>query len=122
MLKEAAAAALRMPKLETMEIWNGRKGLAMLFRYQKGQNGQPAVITLRGTFDLLLGVEVVRAWRGVAVRQGSGEVERLETRIDARKIGSHGDAIVHLGLSAQVIRPVSLQQILKEHHFRLGPD
>lgn len=33
MLQEAAAAAIEMPKLETMEIWNGREGLATLFRY-----------------------------------------------------------------------------------------
>ncbi|KAK0715168.1 hypothetical protein B0H67DRAFT_634640 [Lasiosphaeris hirsuta] len=34
MLQAAAAAALRMPRLETMEIWNGRKWLAAIFRYQ----------------------------------------------------------------------------------------
>jgi hypothetical protein len=34
MLHAAAAAAMKMPQLETMEIWNGRKGLAVLFKYQ----------------------------------------------------------------------------------------
>jgi hypothetical protein len=33
MLRAAAAAAMKMPNLETMEIWNGEKGLAMLFKY-----------------------------------------------------------------------------------------
>ncbi|KAF5969931.1 hypothetical protein FBULB1_9921 [Fusarium bulbicola] len=34
MLQNAAATALRMPRLRIMELWNGRKGVAMLFRYQ----------------------------------------------------------------------------------------
>jgi hypothetical protein len=34
------------------------------------------------------------------------------------KIRSHGDAIRELGLSAEVVRPVSLQQILIENRFR----
>lgn len=33
MLQAAAAAALKMPQLETMEIWNGRKGLAASHNY-----------------------------------------------------------------------------------------
>lgn len=36
MLPDAAAAAMEMPNLETLELWNGREGLAMLFRYQGG--------------------------------------------------------------------------------------
>jgi hypothetical protein len=34
MLVEAGTAALRMPKLQTMEIWNGTKQNACVFRYQ----------------------------------------------------------------------------------------
>jgi hypothetical protein len=34
MLQEAAAAAIRMPQLETLEIWNGREKLAAFFRYE----------------------------------------------------------------------------------------
>lgn len=33
MLFDAAAAAREMPNLELVEIWNGRAGLAGLFRY-----------------------------------------------------------------------------------------
>ncbi|KAM5383515.1 hypothetical protein ACJZ2D_001964 [Fusarium nematophilum] len=45
MLRDAAAAALKMPRLDTMELWNGRRGVAMLFRYQRARDGQSAVIT-----------------------------------------------------------------------------
>ncbi|CAI7606412.1 unnamed protein product [Penicillium glandicola] len=47
MLQTAAALAMKMPNLKSMEIWNGREGLAVLFRYQLTREGQPVVITWR---------------------------------------------------------------------------
>ncbi|KAI0439433.1 hypothetical protein F4803DRAFT_568517 [Xylaria telfairii] len=49
MLQTAAAAAMKMPQLETMEIWKGQKGLAALFKYHAFRNIQQAIITWRGT-------------------------------------------------------------------------
>lgn len=118
MLLDAATAALNMPKLETMEIWNGRRGLAILFRYETARNEQSALITLRGTFQLALRPTVARAWDEVALRHGHGRIVVRSSWINADMIRSHGDALCHLGLSAQVIRPVSLRQILKEHQVR----
>ncbi|KAK8058046.1 Oxoglutarate iron-dependent oxygenase [Apiospora phragmitis] len=46
LLESAAAAAMRMPKLETMEIWNGGEGLAGTFQYRSS----PSSITWRGTW------------------------------------------------------------------------
>jgi hypothetical protein len=62
----AAAAAMKMPNFEAMEIWNGEKGLAMLFRYQRVERVQPAVITWRGTWELTLRPLVIQAWDSVA--------------------------------------------------------
>lgn len=120
LLLGAAAAALKMPKLETMEIWNGREGLAMLFRYQTVRDAQSAVITIRGTFGLSLRPAVARAWDRVALQHRHGRVQVVSGSIDDRIIKSHGDAICHLKLATQVIRPVSLLQILKEHQVRAG--
>ncbi|KAH7159821.1 hypothetical protein B0J13DRAFT_580996 [Dactylonectria estremocensis] len=96
MLRSAAEAAKKMTKLQTMEIWNGRKGQAMLFKYQLIGGVQPASLTCRGT---------------VVVKKllDSGTV-----------IKSHGDAIHYLKLSKSGIRPVSLQQIRMEHRIREG--
>jgi hypothetical protein len=75
MLQAAAAAAMRMPNLETMEIWNGEKGLAMLFRYQCAERGRPAVITCKGTWELTLRPLVIQAWDSVALmHDGDGHV------------------------------------------------
>ncbi|EKJ72241.1 hypothetical protein FPSE_07590 [Fusarium pseudograminearum CS3096] len=124
MLHAAAAAAFKMPKLETMELWNGRRGVAMLFRYQRAQNWQPAIITLQGTLVLgtsLLALDdptIVQAWDNVAYQHSHSKVEVVvQALIDSDKIRSHADAICHLGLST-VLRPVSLQQILREHRLR----
>ncbi|RYP45291.1 hypothetical protein DL768_008331 [Monosporascus sp. mg162] len=121
MLQAAAAAAMKMPNLETMEIWNGEKGLAMLFRYQRAERGRPAVITCRGTWELALRPPVIQAWDSVALRHcGRGHVIAKELLDAGACVTSHGDAIRHLKLSRPVTRPVSLQQIQMEHMIREG--
>ncbi|TVY57263.1 hypothetical protein LCER1_G002821 [Lachnellula cervina] len=118
MLRAAAAAAMEMPNLETMEIWNGKKGLAMLFRYQRAERG-PAVITLRGTWELTLRPLVIQAWDSVALRHRGQGLVIVKELLDANAcVKSHGDAIRHLKLSRPVIRPVSLRQIQMEHMIR----
>ncbi|KAI1471840.1 uncharacterized protein F4812DRAFT_449719 [Daldinia caldariorum] len=96
MLQAAAAAAMKMPRLEIMEIWNGREGLAMLFRYQSPR-GRASVITWRGTLEIVLPPPAIRAWQSC-----------------------HGDSIHHLKLSNQVIRPVSLRQLRMEQSICKG--
>lgn len=118
MLRDAAAAALKMPRLDTMEIWNGRRGLAMLFRYQRARDGQSAIITVRGTLELALGVATTQAWETVAHRHRHGRLVVKTSSIDPDVIQCHGDAIRQLGLATQVLRPVSLLQILSEHGVR----
>lgn len=117
MLRTAAAAVMKMPKLETMEIWNGKQGLAMVFRYQSAR-GRPAVITCRGTWEFDLRPATLQAWEAVAMkRYGLGTVVSKELLDIGHIIKSHGDAIHHLKLLVSVVRPVSLWQIQREHAF-----
>jgi hypothetical protein len=118
MLRDAAVAAVKMPRLETMELWNGRRGVAMLFRYQRARDGQLAIITVRGTWELALGIAAMEAWDVVAHRHCHGRVVVQTSLIDPDGVRCHGDAIRQLGLSTEVVRPVSLRQILSEHRFR----
>lgn len=109
---------MKMPNLETMEIWNGREGLATLFRYQRAGGGRPATITWRGTWKFALRPPVVQAWEEVALKhRGHGSVivkELLDADADVK---SYADAIRHLKLLNPVIRPISLRQIRMEHRF-----
>lgn len=119
MLVAAAAVARRMPVLETVEIWNGREGLAGLFRFRSARGGKTAGISWRGTWDLDLGKEVIQAWEDVAhMYRRAGLVVVNEEVLDASKIRFHGDAIHHLGIEAQVVRPVSLYQMRMERDVR----
>jgi len=61
MLQAAVAAEIRMPRLETMGIWNGRKGLAALLKYQAFRNTRQARITWRGTWELTVEPFVIKA-------------------------------------------------------------
>ncbi|KAJ4267399.1 hypothetical protein NW762_003506 [Fusarium torreyae] len=115
MLLAAATAGEKMPKLKTMELWNG---------YRSGNgNGssEPAVVTCRGTWELVLQLLVTQAWEAVAVKY-LGPLFTKELLSDAISIKSHGDAILQLELSesGSVIRPVSLQQIQMEHQVLEG--
>lgn len=102
-----------MPKLRTMELWNGRKRLATLFKYQS----KPATITWRGTWDFTLLPLVIPAWAGVAHKYGIEELIVRKELLNIRytDIKSHGDAIHYLKLSHLVVRPISLQQIRTEN-------
>ncbi|KAL3419964.1 hypothetical protein PVAG01_08463 [Phlyctema vagabunda] len=121
MLRAAAAAAMKMPNLETMEIWNGIKGLAMLFKYQRAERGRPAVITWRGTWELTLRPLVLQAWDSVVLSHGGeGHVVVKELLVAGTCIKSHADAICQLKLSRPVIRSVSLRQIQTEQEFHEG--
>lgn len=113
MLESAARAALKMPNLETLEIWNGRSGLAGLFRYQV----QSSTLTWKGTWEFNIPGSVIRAWDEVAMRDNNARCIVVRELLDSAMIESHGDAIYHLGHSSRVLRPVSLHQIRTERKY-----
>ncbi|KAK0748114.1 hypothetical protein B0T21DRAFT_406654 [Apiosordaria backusii] len=130
MLEKAGIVALQMPKLDVMELWNGRRGLACVFRYQASGNcaGQKAKITWRSNWHLKLEPRVRQAWEAVAVQRDhrEGKFNVVEDPVilyfGKDKIRSHGDAIHHLQLVNEVIRPVSLWQIRYESQFLILDD
>lgn len=102
MLRDAAVTALKMPRLETMELWNGRRGVAMLFRSQRARDGQSAIITIRGTSELALGIAAEQARDVVAHQHCHGRVVVQTSLIDPDVIRCHGDAIRQLVFSTEV--------------------
>jgi len=111
MLQAAAAAAIKMPQLEAMEIWNGRKGLAALFKYQAFRDIQQAIIIWRGTWKLTIEPSTIQAWEAVVHQNDGWGFNLVQELLDEAAIKSHVDAIHDLMLSSEVIRPISLQQI-----------
>ncbi len=94
-----------------MEIWNGRKGLAALFKYQAFRNMLHATITWRGTWGYTIERPIIQAWNSVVRQFGGQRLDVVQECLDEVAIKSHADAIRHLKLSRHVIRPISLQQI-----------
>ncbi|KAL7943953.1 hypothetical protein V8C42DRAFT_353852 [Trichoderma barbatum] len=120
MLRAAAAAALKMPQLKTMEIWNGRKGLAALFKYQAFSDAGQALITWRGTWNLSMEPSVIQAWEATVHQHGGWRLDLVQEWLDEAAIKSHDDALHYLMLSNQVIRPISLQQTQVEQKAMEG--
>ncbi|PMD32914.1 hypothetical protein L207DRAFT_589990 [Hyaloscypha variabilis F] len=96
-----------------MEIWNGPKGLAALFKHQAFRDIQEAIIIWRSnlTWELTIEPSIIQAWEAVVHRYDGWRFNLVEERLDGAAIKSHGDAIHDLMLSSEVIRPISLQQI-----------
>ena len=120
MLQSAAAAAIKMPQLQIMEIWNGRKGLAALFKYETFRDTQQATIIWRGTWQLAIESSTIQAWEDVVHQHEGWGFNLVQELLDEAAIKSHGDAIHDLMLSSEVIRPISLQQIWIEQKALQG--
>ncbi|KAJ4345654.1 uncharacterized protein N0V89_011788 [Didymosphaeria variabile] len=118
MLQAAAEAAMNMPKLVCMELWNGGQDHASVFRYRIALSrvGKPASIVWRSTRDLNVDAKVVSMWSAVAKSRSAGSFEVFKELLGPEyMIQSHGDAVDVLELQNQVACPVSIQQIRKEH-------
>lgn len=114
-LCSAARAARKMPKLQMMEIWNGGKGHAALFRYRIDRRRRQAKIVWRSNWHFELEGLVVKEWQGVARINDVGHLEIESELLAPEQIRSHGEAILILGLEIEFDCPVSIQQIHREH-------
>lgn len=111
LLCNASLAALNMPQLESMVLWNSKHGEACAVIYHRNKASRGGTLTWRGTWDLDLSHDVVESWQKVA-----SDNYRLRTENERVRgvINSHGDAIYQLRLPGGVIDPVSLRQIRHE--------
>ncbi|KAL8672432.1 MAG: hypothetical protein Q9168_003110 [Polycauliona sp. 1 TL-2023] len=108
LLQTAAAAAMKMPKLESMELWNGKRGLACVYRYQSSRGIRPAEILWRGTWMPSLRAQTVGTWENVAKQKDAQcEFRVSKELLDAESITSCGEAIERLGLLQPVMYPGS---------------
>lgn len=113
LIQVAAAAAQKMPQLECMELWNGEKGFACVFRYQRGM--ERARISLLSTWcRQKLGTKEWATWREVASGQGISNLEVENVSLDPSLIKSHVSVIPLLLLGKRLLEPISLRQMQLE--------
>ncbi|KAH7004388.1 hypothetical protein EDB82DRAFT_550765 [Fusarium venenatum] len=107
LLLSIAKLALRMPKLETMVLWNGGRGNSCAFIYTR--NKYYARVLWRGTWVMDICQEALEVWEAVVA------LYSLELKIGHERIqeiiNSYGDAIHHINLPCEIIPPTSLWQM-----------
>ena len=114
LLSSAAGAVKKMPKLQTLELWNGGKGHAALFRYNSNSRRQ-AKILWRANWHFELQGLVVKKWQNMAYANDVGHLQIENELLTPSQIRSHAEAILILGLEIEVACPESIQQIHREH-------
>ncbi|KAH6608972.1 peroxisomal abc transporter [Trichoderma cornu-damae] len=115
MLQAAGEAALAMPMLQTLEIWNGGAGQAAIFRYHGGR-GEAAVIAWTGTWDLVFSPHVVAAWQRVGLKHHRCQTLAVERRpiANAHDIRGFGDVMELLRTKEHVASWQSMNELRYE--------
>lgn len=112
LLCAAANAAMKMPKLQLLELWSGEEGIASVFRYRVKDG--IAEITWLSTHIPKVDQKVINAWTSVAVTQGRPDVRVSIGKLDPDKIISAGTVLRYLYLRKQILHPVSGYRIAWE--------
>lgn len=111
LLQAAAAAVMKMPKLQTLELWDRRCGEAAVFRYKAVD--RRATISWKGTWDLELTKDTLKAWDDVVMRRGNG---KHELQVEAggfpeEDMKERGFVFKHLELKDRILHHVSVHQV-----------
>jgi hypothetical protein len=108
MLRRGAEAVKKMPRLQTMELWNSSQGNAAVFRYRSSRPGVAPRIEWRSNWRFALQRGVVAAWQSV-----STDLRDLEVQyefVNSALVRNHGDAVDALELQLKVACPVSIRR------------
>lgn len=120
LLRAAAGAAIRMPKLQTMELWGFRLGLAYIFLYRRaGANGHPSIV-VRTTCTDYLGIKpwALEAWEEVADKHTGDKLQSEVQILQADHFKTRDSIVEHLELRHLVLHQVSLCQLKWEEENR----
>lgn len=104
LLEAAGKAALRMPMLQKLEIWNAKAGEGAIFQYERA-----GIITWSTSWPLKLDPGVIQVWDSVALEVAVRHLTVRAGSIIPPKI--YGSILHMLELKEQMLHPVSLYQI-----------
>ena len=105
-----------MPKLETMEIWDGSKGNICVFRYERaGEKGKPQITWASNWVrHVFLYDSVVRCWEAnlaVQMQRLGGIISVVHIPRKRGTVKSFAGAIPFLKLRGEIWDPVSEFQL-----------
>jgi hypothetical protein len=113
LLYSAGNAALRMPKLQVMELWNGRPGEAAVFRYERSPPDIVATLTWSSSWTFFPNPKVFDQWRKVADKHMCPGFRMNLSKMPAGP-GCPGSILKYLRLRHQIVHPLSLHEIQKD--------
>ncbi|KAJ4269927.1 hypothetical protein NW762_001598 [Fusarium torreyae] len=105
LLCAAARAAKKMPNLQLLELWNGKKKQACVFRYRVAASVN--AITWLGTHVDTPDRQVIEAWNKTSMARGRSDLRAFAIRLDCEEIISAGTVLRYLDLRSQIMHPVS---------------
>ncbi|KAI1259986.1 hypothetical protein F5Y18DRAFT_442118 [Xylariaceae sp. FL1019] len=119
LIQTAAAAALKMPELDTMELWDCHSEHGQsIFRYERRTAQQPRIQFL-STWHGQLTKEARLAWAQVASMHGSDRPLETETiLLDPPSSGGRHNIIKYLHLKSRIWNETSVQQIMSEGAYK----
>ncbi|KAL6828164.1 hypothetical protein V8C40DRAFT_240338 [Trichoderma camerunense] len=111
LIQVAAAAALEMPKLRCMELWNGGTHVTSCIFSYCAMHYRQRHIKLLSTWNGQLSKEAITCWRKVAERDAWCVLEASSRYLDANVFDSHTSILQCLQLRGGLLHNVSLCEI-----------
>lgn len=115
LLRQAARAVRKLPKLQILELWNCEKGHAAILRYEAACTGllsHTCVLTWRSSWSSAkstIGTRVMEAWEDTAVNASHQLIFKLDPLPPGPYI-QYGSILHHLKLRDFILDPVSAMQ------------
>ncbi|KAI1453662.1 hypothetical protein F4805DRAFT_478278 [Annulohypoxylon moriforme] len=115
LLHSAAQAALRMPKLQMMELWSSERGGARIFRYTRFRDNSLVQWWDTSLFKpAALRPTVKKSWQMVANKYVRGHLDFETHNIPSESIKCRASALPYLMRRDKTLTSASLQQIMWE--------
>ncbi|KAI1089263.1 hypothetical protein F5B19DRAFT_382671 [Rostrohypoxylon terebratum] len=114
LLIAASQAAYRMPKLQMMELWSGKRGEARIFRYTRLEDNSLIEWYDSGPLSPYIRPNVRNAWKRVAEKYIRGQLVFKGRKIPHQAIRSRASVLPYLIRRDRTLTCGSLQQILWE--------
>lgn len=119
-LQAAANVATRMPKLDTMVLWNYKSKTAVgAFIYEASVAERRARVTWRATWNIPLRSSMIQSWAAIALERTSSELvvvkDFLHPDLTSQPLY---ETIIRLKLPCEVVHRESLQQMQQEVLYR----
>jgi hypothetical protein len=116
----AAEAAMAMPNLQIMELWNCwiSRGIAAIFRFQRGETEASIEFVSTWPEGLSLSAASKEAWGRVATAQRPLPLRWKHSTWAVGEINGEHSVLSKLKLVEHLLNPVSLRQIAREDQRR----